>query len=44
MPEKKEFLKRGEVRTMTKDIGRLKEEEAKRERERIAALKIEEKK
>jgi len=29
---------------MTKDIERLKEEEAKRERERIAALKIEEKK
>ena len=40
--EKKEFLARGEVRTMQKDIERLREEEARKERERIAALKTEE--
>lgn len=40
--EKKEFFQRGEVRTMRKDIARLQEEEALKERERIAALKTEE--
>ena len=41
--EKLEFLKREEIRTMQKDIARLREIEAQKERERIAALKIEEK-
>lgn len=34
-----EFLKRAEIRTMTKDIATVREEEAKKERERIAALR-----
>lgn len=38
--EKKEFLKREEIRTMRKDIERLREIEAQKERERIAALKV----
>ncbi len=37
-----EFLKREEVRTMAKDIAQLREEETKKERERIAKIKIEE--
>jgi len=41
--EKKEFLKREEIRTMAKDLSRLRETEAQKERERIAALKLEEK-
>ncbi len=41
--EKLEFLKRREIRTMQKDIARLREKEAQEERERIAALKPEEK-
>jgi len=41
-PEKKEFLLREEIRTMKKDIARLQEAEAQKERERIAALKTEE--
>lgn len=36
----KEFLERGEIRTMQKDINRLREMEAQKERERIASLKI----
>lgn len=40
--EKKELLAREEVRTMEKDIARLREEEAQRERERITKLKTEE--
>lgn len=40
--EKLELLKRGEIRTMQKDIERLREKEAQKERERIAALKTEE--
>jgi len=39
--EKLEFLKRIEVRTMAKDIAKLREEEAKKERERIEALQKE---
>jgi len=40
MPEEKlEFLKREEIRTMQKDIAALREKEAQRERERVAALK-----
>lgn len=39
--EKLEFLKRIEVRTMAKDIARLRKEEVKKERERIAALQKE---
>ncbi|KPJ71240.1 hypothetical protein AMJ50_02855 [Parcubacteria bacterium DG_74_3] len=39
--EKLEFLKREEIRTMQKDIARLRESEAQKERERIAALKSE---
>lgn len=39
--EKLEFLKREEVRTMAKDLARLREQEAKKERERIAKLKTE---
>ncbi len=40
--EKKELLKREEIRTMQKDIARLREIEAQKERERVAALKLEE--
>lgn len=40
--EKLEFLKREEIKTMAKDIARLQEEEARKERERIAVLKTEE--
>ena len=40
--EKKEFLKREEIRTMRKDIELAHEEEAKRGRERISGLKIKE--
>jgi hypothetical protein len=40
--EKSELLKREEIRTMQKDISRLREIEAEKERERIAALKLEE--
>jgi len=40
--EKLEFLKREEVRTMQKDLQKLKEGEALKEGERIAALKTEE--
>jgi hypothetical protein len=39
--EKLEFLKREEIRTMQKDIARLREIEAQKERERISALKLE---
>jgi len=39
--EKKEFLKREEIRTMAKDLSRLREAEAQKERERIAALQLE---
>ena len=40
LKEKKlEFLKRGEIRTMRKDIAHLREIEAQKERERIAGLK-----
>jgi len=44
MPEDKklEFLKREEIKTMAKDIARLREEEAKKEREKITTLKTEE--
>lgn len=38
--EKKEFLRREEIRTMRKDIELAREEEAKRGRERISGLKI----
>ena len=41
--EKLEFLKREEIRTMQKDIAKLREIEAQKERERIAILKTEEK-
>ncbi|MDP2641341.1 MAG: N-acetylmuramoyl-L-alanine amidase [Candidatus Yanofskybacteria bacterium] len=37
--EKQEFLQREEVRTMEKDLARLRSQEAQRERERIASLK-----
>jgi hypothetical protein len=37
--EKLEFLKRGEIRTMRKDIAHLREIEAQKERERITTLK-----
>jgi hypothetical protein len=37
--EKQQFFKREEVRTMAKDIAQLREEEAKKESERIAGLK-----
>jgi hypothetical protein len=40
--EKSELLKREEIRTMQKDISRLREIEAEKERKRIAALKLEE--
>ncbi|MFH1714514.1 MAG: glycoside hydrolase family 3 N-terminal domain-containing protein [Candidatus Nealsonbacteria bacterium] len=36
--EKLEFLKREEIRTMAKDVAKLREEEAQKERERIAAM------
>lgn len=39
--QKKEFFNRKEIKTMSKDITRLREEEAKKERQRIAALKTE---
>ncbi|MBI2123704.1 MAG: hypothetical protein HYU04_00405 [Candidatus Wildermuthbacteria bacterium] len=39
--EKLEFLKRDEVRTMAKDMALLREEEAKKERERITKIKAE---
>ena len=38
----KEFLKRKEIRTMRKDIARLREIEAQKEKERITTLKLEE--
>jgi len=38
--EKKEFLEREEIRTMAKDLSRLREAEAQKERERIAALQL----
>ena len=41
--KKAEYLKREEIRTMQKDIARLREIEAQKERERVAALKPEEK-
>ena len=43
-PEKLEFLKREEIRTMEKDIRRLREIEVEKERERISALETEKKK
>ncbi|MCH8244418.1 hypothetical protein IIB97_00840 [Patescibacteria group bacterium] len=39
--EKLEFLKREEVRTMAKDIAKIREEEAKKERGRISNFKKE---
>jgi len=39
--EKLEFLERGEVKTMEKDISRLREAEAQKEKERIVALEKE---
>ena len=39
LEEKKELLKREEIQTMEKDLSRLREVEAQKERERIAALK-----
>lgn len=42
--EKKEFLKREEIQTMRKEISKLREIEAQKERERIAALKLEKEK
>jgi hypothetical protein len=42
--EKLEYLKREEVKTMIKDVSSLREREARKERERIAALSPEEKK
>lgn len=41
--EKQELLKRGEVRTMERDLSKLREEEAANERERLASLKPEDK-
>lgn len=40
--KKLELLKREEIKTMAKDIARLREEEAKKEREKIVTLKTEE--
>lgn len=40
--EKKELLRREEVRTMQKDLARLQEEEALKERERLSKIKTEE--
>lgn len=42
--EKLEFLKREEIKTMRKDIARLREIEAQKERERVATLEAEKKK
>jgi len=42
--EKLKFLKREEIRTMEKDIKRLREVEAEKERERVSALETEKKK
>ena len=42
--EKLEFLKRGEIRTMEKDIRRFREIEAKKEREGVSILETEKKK
>jgi len=42
--EKKELLKREEIKTMEKDLLKLREEEARKEREKIIGLKIEEEK
>lgn len=39
-PEMLELLKRAEIRTMAKDIAMIREKEALKERERIAALRI----
>lgn len=39
--EKLEFLKREDIKTMKKDLSRLREEEARKERERIIKLKLE---
>lgn len=41
--EKLEFLKREEIKTMSKDIARLREKEAEKEKERMGRLKIEDK-
>src|SRR4030042_4798939 len=41
--EKKEFLKREEIRTMERDISKLRETEAGKERERISSLEPAEK-
>ncbi len=38
--EKKEFLKREEIKTMAKDIARLREIEAQEEREKISSLDV----
>jgi len=43
MDQKLTFLKREDIRTMAKDLARLQEEEAAKERERINKLKTEEK-
>lgn len=43
MAEKLVFLKRGEIKTMAKDLAKLQEEEAIKEKERISRLKLEEK-
>lgn len=43
MAEKLVFLKREEIRTMAKDLARLQEEEAIKEKEKISKLKFEEK-
>ncbi len=40
--EKLEFLKREEIRTMAKDVAKLREREAQKEREKVAALSPEE--
>lgn len=39
LKEEKEFLARGEVRTMEKDLSRLREAEARMERERVSKIK-----
>ncbi len=43
MAEKLVFLKREEIRTMAKDLAKLQEEEATKEKEKISKLKLEEK-
>ncbi|MBU4350836.1 hypothetical protein L6250_03330 [Candidatus Parcubacteria bacterium] len=43
MSEKLIFLKREEIRTMAKDLAKLQEEEALKEKEKISRLKLEEK-